>query len=298
LTPKYFTNYIKDEVFSSFLSFAILPLELRMIEGKSSDEPVLPEELESSSSSKPAEFFFQQNNIIKDPLNIILLENNKKAILNNSGFYTFLNLLKNNNIGQKKFTLITLDNDHYLATSHNIDLDLLDVEVENDDSKSIPKKVVLLHLSKKEIVNNSNFAIIKSILTFTSFRENRTKLQIFVYSGILDDFLRINNEQLLNSVEIFIKILGLSGTPEEIFSEHDPNGNMYLFSNLDDIKFGTLEIPIHNLGTKNFMKFNSLDESADFELIIRNNGQEISFKLRIIDNTTTVINVLIIGNRK
>jgi hypothetical protein len=297
LTPKYFTNFIKDEVFSSFLSFAILPLELRMIEGKSSEELVLPEETESSSS-KPTEFFFQQNNIIKDPLNIILIENNKKAISNNSGFYIFLNLLKNNNIGQKKFTLVSLDSDHYLATSHNIDLNLLDSEVENDDSKSIPKKVVLLHLSKKEIVNNSNFAIIKSIVTFTSFKENKTKLQIFVYSGILDDFLRINNEQLLNSVEISIKILGLSGTSEEVFPEHDPDSNIYLFSNLDEIKFGILEIPIHNLGTKKFIKFNNLDESADFELIVRNNGQEISFKLRIIENTTSIINVLILGNRK
>jgi len=289
------SNYINDDgVFSSFLSLAVLPLELRVPKGRSSQDPVLPEERDSTST--PEEFFFQQNNIIKSAIDMILIENKKKAILNNSGFYIFLNLLKNNNITEKKFNLIALDNEHYLGTSHNIDLDLLDGESENEDSNnSFPKKGVLLHLSEKKIIKNSSFAIIKSILTFTSFKENRTKLQILVYSGILDGLLRINNERLLNSAEIYIKKLGVSSSSEVIFPEHDPNSNMYLFSNLDKIKSGILELVIHNFGTKKFITF---DDSADFELIVRFEGQETSFKLRIIENTTSVLNILILGGKK
>lgn len=301
MTPlKYSSNYIKDEVFSSSLSLAILPLELVLFEGKHSEEPILPEEPESS---KKTEFFYHQNNLIKDPLNIILKENKKKAISNNSGFYIFLNIL-NNILGQKKFTLATSDIDHYLATSHIIDLDLLNSEVENDEF-SFAKKVVLLHLSKKEIVNNSDFAFIKSILTFTSFKENKTKLQIFVYSGILDDFLRINNERLLNSAGISISIPLSPDTSQEIFPEHEPRSNMYLFSNLDAINVGSLPVPIHNFGTKKFIRFYKSDSddsdpefSTEFELIVRYDGQKISFKLRIIENTTSIVNVLILGNRK
>jgi hypothetical protein len=295
LTSKYSNNnYINDDgVFSSFLSLAVLPLELRVTKGRSSQDPVLPEEPDSTST--PEEFFFQQNNIIKSAIDMILIENKKKAIINNSGFYIFLNLLKNNNITEKKFNLVALDNDNYLGTSHNIDLDLLDGEVENGDSNSFPKKGVLLHLSEKKIIKNSSFAIIKSILTFTSFKENRTKLQIFVYSGILDGLLRINNERLLNSAEIYIKKLGVLSSSEVIFPEHDPNSNMYLFSNLDEIKSGILELVIHNFGTKKFITF---DDSADFELIVRYEGQETSFKLRIIENTTSVLNILILGGKK
>ena len=60
-------------------------------------------------------------------------------------------------------------------------------------------------------------------------------------------------------------------------------------------KSGMLKLVIHNLRTKSFIKF---DVSLDFKLIIQYEGQEMSFKLKMSKNTTSIINVLILGNRK
>jgi len=60
-------------------------------------------------------------------------------------------------------------------------------------------------------------------------------------------------------------------------------------------KSDMLELVIHNLRTKSFIKF---DVSLDFKLIIQYEGQEMSFKLKMSKNTISIINVLILGNRK